>query len=362
MPGEMIARDLRKKGHCPIGFIDDDPAKQGQSIHRIRVLGTRNDLTRILATEHPDEVLIAMPSASPSRIRQFLSALEQFKVPIMTLPPLREIPDGRVTMSQVRRVAVEDLLPRLPVQFDIEQARDMVEGQRVLVTGAGGCIGSELCRQIARLDPDRLIIYERYENNLYSVLNTLPKNFRMRAALGDVTDRRRLHAIMREYRPHVIFHAAAHKHVPLMELNPCEAVKNNVIGTRAVAEAAAHFGVDRFILISTDKAVNPTSLMGATKRAAELVVQAMAAEAGPRWGTVRFGNVLGSTGSVVPRWMEQIATGGPVTVTHPEAQRYFMLIPEAVHLILRAASITRGGEISRWRWANKSISSRWPAI
>jgi FlaA1/EpsC-like NDP-sugar epimerase len=343
--GEMIARDMRKKGHSPIGFIDDEPAKQGQAIHRVRVLGTRNDLTRIVAAEQPDEVLIAMPSASPSVIRHFVSALEQFKVPIMTLPPLREIPGGRVTESQVRRVALEDLLPRLPVRTDIEQARALVEGRRILVTGAGGCIGSELCRQIAGLDPDRLIIYERYENNLYSVLNTLPKNFRIRPALGDVTDRRRLHAVMREYRPNVIFHAAAHKHVPLMELNPGEAVKNNVIGTRMVAEAAAHYGADRFILISTDKAVNPSSLMGATKRVAELVIQAMVSDTGPLWGTVRFGNVLGSTGSVVLRWMDQIAAGGPVTVTHPEAQRYFMLIPEAVHLILRAASITSGGEI-----------------
>jgi FlaA1/EpsC-like NDP-sugar epimerase len=342
--GEMIARDLRRKGHHAIGFIDDDEAKQGQSIHCIRVLGTRNDLTRILATERPDEVLIAMPSAGPSIVRHFVSALQQFKVPITTLPPLCEIGDGRVSVSQVRRVAVEDLLPRLPVHLDVEHARELVEGRRVLVTGAGGSIGSELCRQVARLDPDRLIVYERYENNLYAVLNTLPRGFRTRAALGDVTDRRRLHAVMREYRPDVIFHAAAHKHVPLMELNPCEAVKNNVVGTRTVAEAAAQFGVSRFILISTDKAVNPTSLMGATKRAAELVVQAMEFRAGPRWATVRFGNVLGSTGSVVPRWQDQIAAGGPVTVTHADAERYFMLIGEAVQLILLAASVTRGGE------------------
>ena len=343
--GEMIARDLRKKGHQPIGFIDDDPAKQGQTIHRVRVLGTRNALPAVVAAEHPDQVLIAMPSADAATVRQFITALEQFKVPITTLPPPREIVNGHVTLSQVRRVAVEDLLPRLPVHFDLERARGLVEGQRVMITGAGGCIGSELCRQVAGLDPDRLVVYERYENNLYGVLNTLPRSFRIKAALGDVTDKRRLHAVMREFRPHLIFHAAAHKHVPLMELNPCEAVKNNVLGTRMVAEAAAHFGVDRFILISTDKAVNPCSLMGATKRAAELVVQAMAARGGPRWATVRFGNVLGSTGSVIPRWQEQIAAGGPVTVTHAEARRYFMLIPEAVHLILQAASVTTGGEI-----------------
>jgi len=343
--GELIARDLKRKGHRPIGFIDDDTSKTGQAIHHIPVLGTREDIPRILAAGKPDQVLIAMPSASASTIRQFINAFERFKVPITTLPPLREIVDGRVSVSQVRRVAVEDLLSRLPVHLDIEQARTLVEGRRVLVTGAGGCIGSELCRQVSTLDPDRLILYERYENNLYAVLNTLPKGFRIKAALGDVTDRRRLHAVVRDYRPDVIFHAAAHKHVPLMELNPCEAVKNNVIGTRMVAEAAAQFGVERFILISTDKAVNPTSLMGATKRAAELVVQSIASRSGPRWGTVRFGNVLGSTGSVIPRWQEQIAAGGPVTVTHPEVRRYFMLIPEAVQLILQAAALMRGGEI-----------------
>ena len=303
--GEMIARDLRRKGHHPIGFIDDDPAKQGQAIHRIRVLGTRSDLTRILATERPDEVLIAMPSAGPSVVRHFVSALEQFKVPITTLPPLREIANGRVSASQVRRVAVEDLLPRLPVHLDVERARELVEGRRVLVTGAGGCIGSELCRQIAGLDPDRLILYERYENSLYAVLNTLPKGFRTLPALGDVTDRRRLHAVLREYRPDVVFHAAAHKHVPLMEANPCEAVKNNVFGTRIVAEPPRSYGVERFVLISTDKAVNPTSVMGATqaRRRADRRRRCASAQRGPRSCTVRFGNVLGSNGSVIPLFL-----------------------------------------------------------
>jgi FlaA1/EpsC-like NDP-sugar epimerase len=343
--GEMIARDLRRKGHEPIGFIDDDLSKRGQSIQRTRVIGSREDLPGIVAVEKPDEVLIAIPSAGPAAIRRFITAVEQFKVPITTLPSLREIVDGKVSVSQVRRVAVEDLLPRAPVHLDTERARDLVEGRRVLITGAGGSIGSELCRQLAALDPDRLILYERYENNLYAVLNTLPRSYRTKPAVGDVTDRRRLYGVIREHRPDVMFHAAAHKHVPLMELNPCEAVKNNVIGTRMVAEAAAQFSVDRFILISTDKAVNPTSLMGATKCAAELVVQAMSARGGPESGTVRFGNVLGSNGSVIPRWLDQIAAGGPVTVTHPDMQRYFMLIPEAVQLILQAATIARGGEI-----------------
>ena len=343
--GELIARALRKKGNRPIGFIDDDVAKRGRTIQGVRVLGGREDLLRMVTLEHPDQVLIAIPSAGPATIRRFISALEQFKVQITTLPPLRAIVDGKVDTSHVRGIEVGDLLARMPVHLDSERARALVEGRRILVTGAGGSIGSELCRQIARLDPDRLILFERYENNLYTVLNTLPRGFRTKAALGDVTDRRRLNAVVREHRPDILFHAAAHKHVPLMELNPCEAVKNNVIGTRMVAEAATQFGVERLILISTDKAVNPTSLMGATKCAAELVVQSLASRAGPRCAIVRFGNVLGSNGSVIPRWLDQIAAGGPVTVTHPDVRRYFMLIPEAVELILQAAAITRGSEI-----------------
>ena len=343
--GELIVRDLRKKGHRPIGFVDDDPLKKGETIQGIKVMGTREDLPRIVAIEHPDQALIAIPSARPAVIRRFIGALEQFKVPITMLPPLGEIVDGKINVGHVRQIQVRDLLPRTPVHLDFERARALIEGRRVLITGAGGSIGSELSRQVARFDPDRLILYERYENNLYAVQNTLPQSFRTKAIMGDITDRARLNAVFRDQRPDLVFHAAAHKHVPLMELNPCEAVKNNVIGTRMVAEAAAQFAVERFILISTDKAVNPSSLMGATKRAAELVVQSLAYPSGPRYAIVRFGNVLGSNGSVIPRWLDQIAAGGPVTVTHPDMQRYFMLIPEAVELILQAAAVTGGSEI-----------------
>jgi FlaA1/EpsC-like NDP-sugar epimerase len=343
--GEMVARDLRKNGYQPIGFIDDDPLKLGQWIHRVRVLGSREDLPGIVTTESPDEVLVAMPSAAAPAVRQIVAALEPFKIPITTVPPLREILDGTVTISEVRQLRVEDLLPRAPVNLDIERARELVRGRRVLVTGAGGSIGSELARQIEALEPERLLLLERYENNLYAVFNSLGENPCARPLVGDITDARRLHAIMREHRPQIVFHAAAHKHVPLMELNPCEAIKNNVTGTRHVVEASVRFGVDKFVLISTDKAVNPTSLMGATKRVAELVVQSMAGQGSTQWVTVRFGNVLGSNGSVIPRWMEQIESGGPVTLTHPEVRRFFMLIPEAVQLILQSAAVTRGGDI-----------------
>jgi FlaA1/EpsC-like NDP-sugar epimerase len=343
--GEAIARDLKRNGYSPVGFVDDDPSKLGECIHRVRVLGGRADLPRIIETTAPDEVLVAMPSAGPAVIRRMVSAMEPFKIPITTLPPLREILDGAITVKQMRKLSIEDLLTRVPVHLNQLRARELIEGRRVLVTGAGGSIGSELCRQILQFGPERLVLYERYENNLYSVMQTLRGQPRARAAIGDVTDLQRLDGVIGEHRPHLVFHAAAHKHVPLMELNPCEAVKNNVIGTRMVAEAAIRHDVRRFILISTDKAVNPSSLMGATKRVAELVVQALAARDGSRFSTVRFGNVLGSNGSVIPLWLDQIAAGGPVTVTHADIRRYFMLIPEAVQLILQAAAVARPGEI-----------------
>jgi FlaA1/EpsC-like NDP-sugar epimerase len=343
--GEMIVRDLNKSLYSAIGFIDDDPAKVGKTIHKVRVLGSRDDLARIVTTESPDELLVAMPSAGASSMRRILSAVEAFKIPITTLPPLHEIVEGKVSITQKRQLSPRDLLPRNEVQLDLSPARNLIEGRRVLVTGAGGSIGSELCAQILALGPAEICLYERYENNLYEVLNKLGARPSVKAMIGDVTDLPRLHAVMRHLQPHAVFHAAAHKHVPLMEMNPCEAVKNNVIGTRRVAEAAIRYGAERFVLISTDKAVNPSSLMGATKRVAELTVMSLAATAATRMATVRFGNVLGSNGSVIPRWQEQIADGGPVTVTHAEMRRYFMLIPEAVQLILQAAAVMDGREI-----------------
>ena len=349
--GESIVRDMKNKGvdgYIPVGFVDDNRSKVGQSIHGVPVLGTRGDLRRIMADVSPDEVLIAMPAAEPATVRGVVRALEPYKVHITMLPNLRDLLAGTVTVSQIRRLAIEDLLPRAPVGLDEAPLRHLLSGRRVLVTGAGGSIGSELCQQIAALRPEALVLYERTENSLYSVTNTLADRGAaggVHPVLGDITDVPRLEAVMAQHRPEIIFHAAAHKHVPLMEANPCEAVKNNVAGTRLVAEAAKRHGVARFILISTDKAVNPTSVMGATKRVAELIVMNQGNDSPTSFLTVRFGNVLGSNGSAIPRFIEQIKNGGPVTITHPAMRRYFMLLPEAAQLVLHVAGRGHNGGV-----------------
>jgi FlaA1/EpsC-like NDP-sugar epimerase len=347
--GEMVVRDMKRfDEYQPIGFIDDNRNKVGQRIHGFPVLGTRLDLPRIVAEERPDEVLVAIPRADVRTMREIVGALEPYKLPITTVPHLRDLLNGQVEVSQIRPLSIGDLLPRAPVGLAVEPLARLITGKRVMVTGAGGSIGSELCRQIADLCPELLVLYERHENSLYMIESqlrdreTLPP---VRAVIGDVTDVVHLDVVLADTRPHIIFHAAAHKHVPMMEFNPCEAVKNNVSGTRMVAEAAIRHGVDRFVLISTDKAVNPSSVMGATKRVAELTVQAATREAPTACVTVRFGNVLGSNGSVVLRFLDQIKSGGPVTVTHPEMRRYFMLIPEAVQLVLHAAALGEPGAL-----------------
>jgi FlaA1/EpsC-like NDP-sugar epimerase len=349
--GELIVRDMRhstSNNHQPIGFVDDDPAKLGHCIHGVPVLGTREDLPTILERFQPDEVLLALPNAEPAAVRAIVRSLEPFKIPIKTVPNLRNLLDGETNISQIRSLAVEDLLARAPVGLDPAPVKRLIAGRRVLVTGAGGSIGSELCRQISKLKPASLIMLERYENSLHAIRMELEDGlhgFGLRPVIGDVTDAIRIAQVMEQHQPEIIFHAAAHKHVPLMEENPCEAVKNNLRGTRLLAEAAERYGVDRFILISTDKAVNPTSVMGASKRLAELVVQAKAIGSGTSFAVVRFGNVLASNGSVVPRFIDQIKKGGPVTITHPEIRRFFMLIPEAVQLVLHAAAQAQSGEI-----------------
>jgi FlaA1/EpsC-like NDP-sugar epimerase len=349
--GEMIVRDMKHNpyyGYAPVGFIDDDPRKLGQRIHGVPVLGGRQQLPAIFQRSAPDVVVIALSRVAPAVIRDIVKVLEPLKVPIQRLPNLRDVVDGKMTVSQIRNLSVEDLLERAPMGRHPELIRELVAGKRILVTGAGGSIGSELSQQIAAGGPEALVLYERYENGLYTIMNELAArrpSVVVHPVIGDITDARRVNALIADYRPHIIFHAAAHKHVPLMELNPCEAVKNNVLGTRLLAETAVRYEVDRFILISSDKAVNPSCVMGATKRVAELLMQTMN-EANPgTFVTVRFGNVLGSSGSVVPRFMDQIKRGGPVTVTHAEMRRYFMLIPEAVELVLHATALGAGGEI-----------------
>jgi FlaA1/EpsC-like NDP-sugar epimerase len=346
--GEMIVREMTKGVECqPVGLVDDDRTKVGRTMHGVKVRGTRQDLPRLIRSTGATEVLLAIPSARPSLIHNLVQQLEPYKVPLTTLPSLTELLNGKVGVKHIRPLAVEDLLPRKQVSLSQVGARVLIESRRVLVTGAGGSIGSELCRQIAAFGPSSLVLYERYENSLYSITNDLADRYgrvQVHSIIGDVTDVSRVDAVFAEHQPDVVFHAAAHKHVPLMEANPCEAIKNNVVGTRVVAEAAVRHGVERFVLISTDKAANPSSVMGASKRVAELILQGMMDHSNTRFVTVRFGNVLGSNGSVIPRMIEQIRAGGPVTVTHPEIRRYFMLIPEAVSLVLQAAVFARDRE------------------
>lgn len=347
--GERIVREMRTNKafkYEPIGFIDDDISALHRRIHGVKVLGMRGDLARILAEKKPDEVVLALRNAAPSVLREIISLLASFKVAIKTVPSIEDLMTDKTAVSQMRNVAVDDLLPRAPIHLDSSSVRRMIAGKKVLITGAGGSIGSELSRQVARFGPAGLILYERHENSLYQISKELQDQgcgAIMTPVLGDVTDVRRLATTMASFRPHIVFHAAAHKHVPLVEQNPAEALKNNCMGTRITAETAHRFGVERFVLISTDKAVNPSSVMGATKRVAELIVQNMAQCSDTRFLTVRFGNVLGSNGSVLLRFREQIQAGGPVTVTHPEVRRYFMLIPEAVQLVLQAATLGEQG-------------------
>jgi FlaA1/EpsC-like NDP-sugar epimerase len=346
----MIVRDMKHHSdyrYEPVGFVDDDASKVGQRIHGVRVFGTRSSLPEIIVKQSIDEIILAIPSADPSVMREVLKTLQQFNIPIKTLPNLSDILDGTVTVSQIRNLSVVDLLSRVPVNLDLSVVGEMLHDRRVLVTGAGGSIGAELCRQIAKLGPQELVLFERYENGLFDITNELlAKGYGngIQPVIGDITDEARVTHIFQKHSPEVVFHAAAHKHVPLMEYNPCEAVKNNIIGTQIVARAAIKSGVNKFVFISTDKAVNPTSIMGASKNVGENLIQAISEDGMTSFVAVRFGNVLASNGSVVPLFLEQIKRGGPVTVTHPEMRRYFMLIPEAVQLVLLAAGMSDDGE------------------
>ena len=349
--GELLIRDMLSdvnSHYRPVGLVDDDPIKRKMKIHGIPVVGTIADIPALARGLVAHEIIVAIPSASTSLKQRILAASEGCKVPIKTLPSVKQLLANPEALRQVRPMSLEDLLQREPIQMDRQELHPLLEGKRVLVTGAGGSIGSELCRQIAQYHPARLILFERYENGLYALDLELRRQFpkvTIVPAIGDVTVHERVAEVLQQTDPDLVFHAAAHKHVPLMELNPKEAVRNNVLGTKTVAEASLASGVDRFVLISTDKAVNPTSVMGATKRVAEDLMQSLSHRGQTKFTVVRFGNVLGSNGSVVPLFADQIRKGGPVTVTHPEIKRFFMTIPEAVQLVLQASLLGRGGEV-----------------
>lgn len=349
--GAMLVRELeRTPDWRVVAFVDDDSAKWGRELFGHPVVGAVGLLPEVLKSERARHVILAMPSALSSARRQAADLAALAGAQIFTIPGLDDVMAGRVAVTSLRRVEIEDLLGREPVHIDTAHVEAMVAGKTVLVTGAGGSIGSELCRQLARFRPGRLVIFELNEYALYTLeqwfLRHMP-DVSIVSLAGDVKDLPRLTEVFRQYDVHIVFHAAAYKHVPLMEVgNAWQAVRNNVLGTLRVAECAQRAGAERFVLISTDKAVNPTNVMGATKRVAEMVCQALHARGGgTRFEMVRFGNVLGSAGSVIPKFQEQIARGGPVTVTHPEITRYFMSIPEAAQLVVQAAAMGQGGEI-----------------
>ncbi len=349
--GVMVAKELSARPDLavePIGFVDDDPLKQGVLVAGLPILGATDALETIIARHRVDQALLTFSNVSGTEIRRVVTLCEARRLPLKVIPGLFEIVGGRVEVSRMRPVAIEDLLRRAPVSLDRDAIDAVIRGRVAMVTGAGGSIGSELCRQIARLDPKHLILVERSENNLFEIHRELVAKFPgidIHPRLADIGDDARMRELFGEWKPHVVLHAAAHKHVPMMEWNPGEALKNNVVGTRRLADLAHEFGVQEFVMISTDKAVHPTSVMGATKRAAEVYVQALAQQSETRFITVRFGNVLGSAGSVIPIFQQQIANGGPVTVTDPRMTRYFMTIPEACQLVLQAATMGEGGEI-----------------
>ena len=349
--GVMVAREIRLRGDMDLevkGFIDDDPKKVGSVLQGVKVLGTAEDIPRLVSELNIDHVVISFAEASRQHFRRILDICERARIRVRTVPGIYELVQGNVKVSRIRDVQIEDLLGREQVQLDEESMRRFLAGKTVMITGAGGSIGSELVKQAARFDPACLLLVERAEFALFGIEQELQNTgvrVQAHSLVADVGDEARMHTIFQDYRPQVILHAAAHKHVPMMEFNPSEAIRNNVVATRVLGQLASEFGVETFVLISTDKAVCPTSVMGASKRVAELVVQDLNRSSATRFLAVRFGNVIGSAGSVIPTFREQIRRGGPVTVTHPEMVRYFMTIPEAAQLVLQAGALGEGGEI-----------------
>ncbi len=349
--GALVVREMQKNprlGLIPIGYLDDDAEKRGQRIHGVPVLGTLDELVELAAAHHADEIVMAIPSAPGSVLRRVTESSRQAGIPFRTMPGIYELIGGKVSFNRLREVDITDLLRRKPSQIDRQSVGNSLQGKCILVTGAGGSIASELCRQVARWEPRQLVLLGHGENSIFEVLIELSGSFpelKVHPVIADIRDQQRIVAIVEEYKPDVIFHTAAHKHVPLMEANIPEAVTNNILGTRNVVSAAAGAGVQRLIMISTDKAVQPSSIMGATKRIAEWLVLDTADRSSKAYSVVRFGNVLGSRGSVVPLFKQQIAMGGPVTITHPEMERYFMTIPEAVHLVLQTSAFEERGQV-----------------
>ena len=334
----------------PIAFVDDDPEKLRKDIYGVRILGAIKDIERIVDTMGITKVVIAMPSLPIKKLNEVYDVARKTGAECVILPNIDDVMSGNLHVQQLRNVEIEDLLGRDPVQLDQTMIEKQLRGKKILVTGAGGSIGSEICRQVAKFKPKEIVILGHGENSIYQLnmelVGKYSQHFTITPVIADVQDRKRIFEVMDKYKPDVVYHAAAHKHVPLMELNPREAVKNNILGTRNVAEAASHARVKAFVMVSTDKAVNPPNIMGATKRLCEMIVQDMATRSEyTKFVAVRFGNVLGSRGSVIPLFKKQIAEGGPITVTHPDIVRYFMTIPEAAQLVIQAGSLARGGEI-----------------
>ncbi|TDL61510.1 polysaccharide biosynthesis protein [Rhodococcus qingshengii] len=350
--GTMVARQLLNNHEIdlkPVAFIDDDPKKYKLDILGIPVVGGSDRITQTVEKYQIENIVIAIPSLKQKELHRIFEECSKTNAKTQIIPKLEDLMTGKISVNQFREVQVEDLLGRDPVELDIGSISEYVSGKTVLVTGAGGSIGSEICRQICKFNPSKIVLVGHGENSIYLIdmelRNLYQKDIEIVPVIGDIQDRNRIFEVMEEHRPFVVYHAAAHKHVPLMEYNPREAVKNNVFGTKNVAEAADTFGVSTFVLISSDKAVNPPNVMGATKRFAEMIIQSLAAHSNTKFVAVRFGNVLGSRGSVIPLFKKQIQAGGPVTVTHEDMTRYFMTIPEASRLVIQAGSLARGGEV-----------------
>ncbi|WP_246944218.1 polysaccharide biosynthesis protein [Bacillus pinisoli] len=349
--GTLVVKKLKENHDTrlqPLGFVDDDLQKIGRNIYGLPVLGNRDNIQNLVQKYHINHIIVALPSVQKQELKKIVELCKKTDANIIVIPRIDELIHGKLSINSIKNVEVEDLLKREIIKLDLKEIKSYLSDQIVLVTGAGGSIGSELCRQILEFNPHTLLLLGHGENSIYSIEQELRQTFPNKQILpiiADIQDQKRMESIFIRYRPHVVFHAAAHKHVPLMEENPSEAIKNNGIGTKIVADCAHKYKANRFILVSTDKSVNPTSVMGASKRIAEMYLYGISKESSTIFSSVRFGNVLGSRGSVIPLFKKQIASGGPVTVTHPEMTRYFMTIPEAVLLVIQAGALAKGGEI-----------------